>query len=56
MSALEDDRLDLQRVEVAPEETTRLRRETEQMIGRKLAPFPAEIAAYKKAGLEPPVG
>ncbi|MFD6395212.1 hypothetical protein [Nocardia sp. NPDC060249] len=54
MSALENDHLGLQWVEVEPEETTRLRRDTEQLIGRKLPPGPAEIAAYERACLEPP--
>ncbi|MEV0078064.1 hypothetical protein AB0H58_16795 [Nocardia neocaledoniensis] len=54
MSALEDDRLDLRLVEMSPEEITAARRDTERILGRKFAPFPAEVAAYKKAGLEPP--
>jgi hypothetical protein len=54
MSALRDDKLDLRRVEAPPEKITRLRRETEQMIGRKLPPGHAEIARYIAAGLEPP--
>ncbi|MGW5920604.1 hypothetical protein ACWFPY_16575 [Nocardia fluminea] len=54
MSALENDRLALRLVEVLPEETTRIRHETERILGCKLPPFPAEIAAYKEAGLEPP--
>lgn len=54
MSALSNDRLQLRRIEVSPEQTTRQRHETEKLLGRKLAPFPAEIAAYKAAGKVPP--
>ncbi len=48
MSALENDRLALRLVEVPPEETTRIRHETERILARKFPPFPAEIAAYKR--------
>lgn len=54
MSALEDDRLDLRRVELPPEEITRARREAERITGHKFPPGPGEFAAYEKAGLEPP--
>ncbi len=54
MSALDDDRLDLHRAELPPEEITKARHEAEKTLGRKISPFPKEIAAYKKAGLKPP--
>lgn len=54
MTALRDDRLALHPIDVPPQETTRVRRETEQLIGKKLPPGSAEIAAYQAAGLEPP--
>ncbi|MFD9551441.1 hypothetical protein ACFWBG_29000 [Nocardia salmonicida] len=53
MGALEESPK-FERIKVAPEVTTRTRRDTERILGRKLPIGQGEINAYLEAGLEPP--
>jgi len=38
----------------SPQDVTAARRRAERVLGRRIAPWPREVAMYRDAGLEPP--
>lgn len=54
MSALSDDRMQLEKIEAPAAEITQSRRLAEQIAGKKFPPGKGEIDAYLREGLKPP--
>jgi hypothetical protein len=54
MGALNDDRMQLEQLELPADEITRKRKDAEQVLGTKIPVSPVEKAAYEREGKEPP--